>query len=163
MDDQHVRDVYGACYQRLVGQLYAICGDRSSAEEVVQEAFVRALTHRRSFLAAEQPQAWLRKVAINLQRNRWRHRAVRERYAAQSAEPADVPGLNPDHVMLIEALRTLSVEQREAIVLHHIADLPVYEVAQTLGVPEGTVKARLARGRAALARVLEPEPEERHA
>lgn len=163
MEDQRVREVYDACYQRLVGQVYAICGDRSSAEEVVQKAFVRALTHSRAFSAADRPEAWLRRVAINLQRNRWRHRSVRDRYAAQTARDEKVPGLTPDHVMLVDALRALPLEQREAIVLHHPADLPVFEVAQTLGVPEGTVKARLSRGRAALARALATEKEDRHA
>ena len=61
------------------------------------------------------------------------------------------------------ALRQLPAAQREAIALHHLADLPVAEVALTLGVPEGTVKARLARGRAALAALLtEPSKEDDH-
>ena len=60
------------------------------------------------------------------------------------------------------ALRRLPAAQREAIALHHLADLPVAEVAQTLGVPEGTVKARLSRGRAALAELLEPSKEDDH-
>ena len=58
------------------------------------------------------------------------------------------------------ALRRLPAAQREAIALHHLADLPVAEVALTLGVPEGTVKARLARGRAALAVLLETPAKE---
>jgi RNA polymerase sigma-70 factor (ECF subfamily) len=57
-------------------------------------------------------------------------------------------------VALLAALRRLAPPTREAVVLHHLADLPVGEVAATLGVPVGTVKARLARGRAALARFL---------
>ncbi len=65
--------------------------------------------------------------------------------------PEPAPGLSPDHVALVEALRQLPYEQREAIALHHIVDLPVREIAGQLGVPEGTVKARLARGRARLA------------
>ena len=48
----------------------------------------------------------------------------------------------------------IQVREHEALALHHLADLPVAEVAFTLGVPEGTVKARLARGRAALAELL---------
>ena len=58
------------------------------------------------------------------------------------------------------ALRRLPVAQRESIALHHLADLPVAEVALTLGVPEGTVKARLSRGRAALAVLLSEATEE---
>jgi len=62
--------------------------------------------------------------------------------------------LSPDHVALVTALQQLSEHQRVAIALHHLGDVPVNEVAQTLGVPVGTVKARLSRGRAALAALL---------
>jgi DNA-directed RNA polymerase specialized sigma24 family protein len=55
-----------------------------------------------------------------------------------------VPGLSADRVALLAALRRLAPPTREAVVLHHLADLPVVEVAATLGVPVGTVKARLA-------------------
>ena len=58
----------------------------------------------------------------------------------------------------MDALRRLPDAQREAIALHHLADLPVHEVAATLGVPTGTVKARLSRGRAALATLLTEPP-----
>ena len=58
----------------------------------------------------------------------------------------------------MDALRRLPEAQREAIALHHLADLPVHEVAATLGVPTGTVKARLSRGRAALATLLTEPP-----
>jgi len=162
VDDDYVREVYRDSYHRLVGQLFGICGDLASAEEVVQEAFVRAMTHNRSFRGADNPQAWLRRVAINVQRNRWRSSQVHVRLASRVQSPRPVLDLSPDHVALISALRTLPAEQREAIVLHHIADLPVHEVAESLAVPEGTVKARLARGRAALAVLLTDRDEEHH-
>ena len=56
------------------------------------------------------------------------------------------------------ALRQLPEAQRQALVLHHIADLPVHDVAREVGVPEGTIKARLSRGRAALAALLTDDP-----
>jgi RNA polymerase sigma-70 factor (ECF subfamily) len=62
-------------------------------------------------------------------------------------------------VALVAALRRLPEEQRRAIVLHHLADLPVAEVAAETGAPIGTVKARLSRGRAALALLLEEHDE----
>ena len=58
---------------------------------------------------------------------------------------------------MIEALRRLPEAQREAVALHHLADLPVVEIADLLGVPEGTVKSRLMRGREALAALLSEE------
>jgi DNA-directed RNA polymerase specialized sigma24 family protein len=68
--------------------------------------------------------------------------------------PAETPGLTADRVALLAALRRLPMPTREAVVLYHLADLPVDEVPATLGVPVGTVKARLSRGRTALAAFL---------
>ena len=62
-----------------------------------------------------------------------------------------MPGPDPDAVALIAALARLPGPQRTAVVLHHLVGLPVAEVAREIGVPEGTVKARLSRGRRALA------------
>ena len=75
---------------------------------------------------------------------------------------ATVPELSPDHVTLMAALERLPRAQREAIAMHDLADLPVHEIAATLGVPPGTVKARLSRGRAALADLLSDGPEVPH-
>jgi RNA polymerase sigma-70 factor (ECF subfamily) len=83
--------------------------------------------------------------------------------------PATVPGLSADRLALLAALRRLPRPTREAVVLYHLADLPVGDVAAALGVPVGTVKARLSRGRATLADFLAddaaaPGPKEvRHA
>ena len=70
-----------------------------------------------------------------------------------------MPPVSVETLALVEALRTLPVRQRQAIVLHYLADLPVEEVARTLAMPGGTVKSLLARGRRALAAKL-GEPEE---
>jgi RNA polymerase sigma-70 factor, ECF subfamily len=62
-------------------------------------------------------------------------------------------------VALVQALGELPEAQRRAIVLHHMCDLPVAEVAAEVGAPVGTVKARLSRGRAALMSLLGEEPD----
>jgi RNA polymerase sigma-70 factor (ECF subfamily) len=77
------------------------------------------------------------------------------RIVSSGAAPVAVPGLSADHVAIVAALRRLPPEQREAIALHHVADLGVRQIAELLGVPEGTVKARLARGRAKLAPLVD--------
>ena len=69
------------------------------------------------------------------------------------------PPASVEALALAEALRTLPMHQRQAIVLHYLADLPVEEIAHLLAVPSGTVKSRLARGRRALAAKL-GDPEE---
>jgi RNA polymerase sigma-70 factor (ECF subfamily) len=149
--EDFVRELYDASYPRLVGQLTAFTGSREEAEDVVQDAFARGLNHTRTLLAADNPEAWLRTVAVNQARSRWRR--VR-RLAGLLPDLVPDPPVTGDGAVrldLVAAMRTLPVAQREAIALHHLAGLPVHEVATTLGVPSGTVKARLARGRAALA------------
>lgn len=151
-DGDSVRELYEGCYRRLVGQLFAVCGNRGEAEDAVQEAFVRAVEKPRRFAQVDNPEAWLRTVALNVLRSRYR-RATRFHglLSGQVAPELTMTGLSADRVALVEALRQLPYEQREAIALHHIVDLPVREIAVQLGVPEGTVKARLSRGRARLA------------
>ena len=155
-----VQEVYATSYRRLVGQLTGVTGDPVEAEDAVMEAFARAVNSSHSFLAADNPEAWLRTVAVNVTRTRWRRsrffRDVSHRLVAEESY-ADLP---EDRLALLAALRRLPAAQREAIALHHLADLPVHEVAAAVGAPAGTVKARLARGRAALAELLtEPESE----
>lgn len=161
MGDEGLREIYEGCYRRIVGQLFAICGNLGEAEDAVQEAFVRAVEKPRRFALVDNPEAWLRVVALNVLRSRYRRmKRFHGLLARTVAPPGPAPGLSPDHVALVDALRQLPWEQREAITLHHIVDLPVREVAVQLGVPEGTVKARLARGRARLAPLVHEFAEE---
>jgi RNA polymerase sigma-70 factor, ECF subfamily len=157
-----LREVYAVAYPRLVGQLVGVTGDPAEAEDVVMEAFARAAARPQDFADVDNPEAWLRTVAVNLARSRWR-RMLRWSHLipalARSEAYADLP---EEHLALMAALRRLPTTQREAIALHHLADLPVAEVAHTLGVPEGTVEAWLSRGRAALAVLLEPSKEDDH-
>lgn len=154
-----VRVVFEASYRRLVGQLYGVCRDLTEAEEVVAEAFARAVQHRRTFARLDNPEAWLRTVAVNVSRTRARRRRLLgEREHAQVARH---PMLEDDRLALMAALRTLPASQREAIALHYLADLPVHAVAEATGVPVGTVKTRLRRGRAALALKLADLPDPR--
>lgn len=153
-----IQELYAASYRRLVLQLYPVTGDLGEAQEVVQEAFARLLAAPRQAASLTNPEAWLRTVAVNLARSRWRRGKVLRRLLHRfEAEPVEVPGATPDHVALMSALRALPTGQRDAIALHYLADLPVTEVADLLGVSVGTVKSRLARGRITLA-VLLGEP-----
>jgi RNA polymerase sigma-70 factor (ECF subfamily) len=138
------------------GISYRMLGSVAEAEDVVQEAFVRGLDHPRRLLGADNPEAWLRTVAVNLARSRWR-RAQRLVGLAPRLVDAPRESDTDGHVVLLQALRALPAGQREAIALHHLADLPVEQVAATLGLPTGTVKARLSRGRAALSALLVKE------
>jgi RNA polymerase sigma-70 factor (ECF subfamily) len=152
--------VYDASYRRLVGQLYAVCGDLAEAEDVVQEAFARAVAASRRFERLDNPEAWLRTVALNVARTRHGRRVAGERLGmlAPRQPGHHPPELTEDRIALVTALGRLPVGQREALALHYLADLPVHEVARTLAVPVGTVKARLSRGRTALAVLLADVP-----
>ncbi len=153
-DEQRLREVYAASYPRLVGQLVGVTGDPAEAEDVVMEAFARAAPRRSSFHEAVNAEAWLRTVAVNVARSRWRRMLRWAHLLPELVTPAAYADLPEDRLSLLAALRQLPPAQREAIALHHLADLPVAEVAFALGVPEGTVKARLSRGRTALASLL---------
>jgi RNA polymerase sigma-70 factor (ECF subfamily) len=155
MDEREFDDFYAASFQRITGQVYAMIGSREEAEECVQEAFVRAWAHRRKLDRAEHPEAWVRTTAYRLAVSRWRRTTRGRRPADRAVGPAtETAAPSESHVALVAALRQVPASQRQALVLHHIADLSVHDVAREVGVPEGTVKARLSRGRAALAALL---------
>jgi len=164
MDEHEFDDFYTASFQRITGQVYAMIGNRDEAQECVQEAFVRAWAHRRKLDRAEHPEAWVRTTAYRLAVSRWR-RTMRSRRPTDRAVGPVLEAAAPSeaHVALVAALRRLPEAQRQALVLHHIADLPVHDVAREVGVPEGTIKARLSRGRAALAALLTDEEGLSHA
>lgn len=159
MDRLH--ECFDGSYRRLVSQLYGVCGCLTEAEDVVSEAFVRAASDPRRFEALDNPEAWLRTVAVNLARTRRRRQVLAERFARRAAPLARDAVLDGDTVDLMRALRALPATQREALALYYLADLSVDEVAATVGAPTGTVKARLARGRAALATSLAMTPNSR--
>jgi RNA polymerase sigma factor (sigma-70 family) len=150
-------EVYAGQYRRLVALLTAMAGSRVEAEEAVQEAFVRALGISGRRAVVDDPEAWLYRVAVNVLRSRWRRLLTRRRAIDRlSAEPRpDVLDHVDDRMELLAALRRLPFEQREALTLHYLADLPIDAVAVRVGSPVGTVKARLSRGRNALARMLD--------
>lgn len=155
MDERQFDEFYTASFARVTAQVYAMIGDRDEAEECVQEAFVRAWAHRRKLEQADHPEAWVRTTAYRLAVSRWRRTRLGRRPADRARGGATVSAAPSEtHVALVSALRQLPENQRRALVLHHIADLPVQEVARELGAPEGTVKARLSRGRVALAALL---------
>lgn len=146
--------LYQARFADLASQLYAYLGDSAEAQDVVQEAFVRAWQRWTKISDYDDPVAWVRRVAWNLATSRHRRVVVARRFVSGSRPPEHQPGATPDRVALVAALRRLPEQQRRAVVLHYLADLSVADIARDTGAPEGTVKSWLHRGRAALARHL---------
>lgn len=149
-------EVYAAHYADLTVQLYAYFGDRQEAQDVVQEAFCRALSRWSAVSRYDDPVAWVRRVAWNLAVSRWR-RARTALHFLRRQRPAEpqIDGPTPERVALVAALGTLPDAQRRAIVLHYLADLPLAEIARREGVAEGTVKSWLHRGRTTLSARLD--------
>jgi DNA-directed RNA polymerase specialized sigma24 family protein len=102
-----VQVVFEASYRRLVGQLYGVCGDLTEAEEVVAESFARAVQHQRTFARLDKPEAWLRTVAVNVSRTRFRRRQRIVPHEAAAAHPA----MDDDRLVLIAAMRRLPTAQ----------------------------------------------------
>ena len=144
-------EFYTGAVGRLLGQLFLVTGDLHEAEEVVQEAFARASVRWSWLRDYNAPEAWVRRVAMNLAADRARKLRRQARAIPRMGPPPEVSEVSVETLALVEALGTLPVRQRQAIVLHHLVGLPVEEVAQTLRMPAGTVKSLLSRGRRALA------------
>ena len=159
MDAAEFDAFYTGSFRRIVGQVTAMTGNRDEAQECVQEAFVRAWSHRRELSQAHSPDAWVRTTAYRLAVSRWRREQLARRRPDRALQALPQPtGPNESRVALMTALARLPEDQRRALVLHHLCDLPVREVAAEVGVPEGTIKARLSRGRAALLGLLCDSP-----
>jgi RNA polymerase sigma-70 factor (ECF subfamily) len=158
-DEHGFEAFYDATFGHLVGQLFLVTGDLEDAEDVVQEALIRAAVRWPRLRDYDAPEAWVRRVAMNLASDRLR-RARRRMAAVSRLRTGQAPAAELEELALAQALRALPLPQRKVVVLHHLLDLPVDEVAAELGVPVGTVKSRLARARAALATLLTHEPQE---
>jgi RNA polymerase sigma-70 factor (ECF subfamily) len=154
--DDGFAELYAHSFQALVTQLYVYTGDLALAHDLVQEAFCRALPRWSKVSTYDDPVAWIRRVAFNLAKNRWRRAKVALRHMRRE-RPSYVDGPSPDRVLAVAALATLPAAQRRAMVLHYLADQSVADIAAQEGVAIGTVKSWLHRGRTALAGLLSEE------
>jgi RNA polymerase sigma-70 factor (ECF subfamily) len=148
-------------YPRMVALAYALSGNRWAAEEIAQEAFIRAHRSWRKIVGYDKPGAWLRRVTVNLATSHLRRRLVEARALALSAMGRT--SLLQDHPeaeqALWEAVAALPKRQRQAVALHYLDGYSVAEIAGVLEMNESTVKTHLQRGRQALARMLGTEGE----
>jgi RNA polymerase sigma-70 factor, ECF subfamily len=152
---------YEDSYLRVVGLVAGLTGDRAQAEDITQEAFARALVRWRKVGLYDQPEAWVRQVACRLVIDA--SRRSRRALSASSLLVAALRGraVAPDPLGQTElalALLRMPVEQRQVIVMHYLADLPVEEIARDCGVSVTTIRTRLAAARRRLARELTEAP-----
>lgn len=155
--------------QRYQGDVWRLCrhllGDWAAADDATQEAFVRAFR----FLGLDRGESkfstWLFSIARNCARDELRRAGRRQRVAESATRDAErdlgrAPGDETVGVEVKEALLALPLELREPIVLIDLLGTSYKEVASLLGVPQGTIKSRVHRGREILASLLAPGPEE---
>lgn len=132
-------------YPRLVAQLYAITLHPGDAHEAVQDAYSRAWRRWSELRETEDPLGWVRRVAVRTSAGGWRQGMARlglRRGARPGAESVE-----PRTAALLDALARLSVADRRAVVLHHMADMDTDEIAMLERVSEKTVQDRLRRAR----------------
>jgi RNA polymerase sigma-70 factor, ECF subfamily len=163
----HHRRVYGLCYR--------FTGNPADAEDLTQDVFLKIYSNLSSFDTTRGSlQVWITTMTRNLlvdnfrrTRNQRATGSLDEGWdSTEELKPADrltASGPSPHEraaqkelaKMVQNALARVSVELREAVILRDLQDLDYKEIAQVLGIPEGTVKSRISRGRAELARLLE--------
>jgi RNA polymerase sigma-70 factor (ECF subfamily) len=163
----HHKRVYGLCYR--------FTGNPADAEDVTQEVFLKIYSNLAAFNATKGSlPVWITTLTRNLlvdtfRRNR-KARATSsldegwesvedlkpiDRLTSRAPSPHEAAAHKELKKMVQGALAQVSVELREAVILRDLQDLDYKEIAQVLGIPEGTVKSRISRGRAELARLLE--------
>jgi RNA polymerase sigma-70 factor (ECF subfamily) len=133
---------------------YAVTGRADLADDAAQDAFVSAIRSWSRFDSSRPFAPWIAKIAVNRARDLLR--AERRREVGRLDETAQAPA-RADMTPLLAAVAALSVEQREAVVLHHVLGFSLREVAEVVGVAEGTAASRLGRGIAQLRETAEAE------
>jgi RNA polymerase sigma-70 factor (sigma-E family) len=155
--EQTLADLVSGRGAVLKRRAFLLCGDEAQADDLVQEALVRAFTRP---LRAPRPgaaEAYLRVIMVNLlidgvrRNSRWRRVAPLLRSADVAPDPGDQVS---DRDAMLTALRSLSPRQRACVVLRYYEDLPVAQVAAALGVGEGTAKRYLSEAMSHIAAQL---------
>ncbi len=140
----------------------ALCGDRDQADDLVQEAIVRALEADKALKTADDLRPWLFRVLRNYFFDEQRKKSVRREYFTQEKRWVNEIGDQPldleDVLAIRNAYDTLSSDHREVLALVDILGLRYQEVADLLDISPGTVMSRISRGRQALLnRLNEPK------
>jgi RNA polymerase sigma-70 factor (ECF subfamily) len=168
----HQKRVYGLCYR--------FTGNPTDAEDLTQDVFLKIYSNLGSFDAARGSlPVWIATMTRNLLVDNFRRtrnqRATgslddgwdqaeelkpTDRLVAKGPSPHEMAARKELSQMVQGALAKVSVELREAVILRDLQDLDYKEIAQVLSIPEGTVKSRISRGRAELARLLERNKQE---
>jgi len=171
-DIKAFEEIFQLYHRRIYNAVYGMLGDPDDAQDVTQDVFMRLYDALPTLRADEAFSTYLYRIALNLCRDRAR-RKKRVRFQSMDTprtdeegenEPMEFPDLGrlPEETITNEeltrrvrqAVQTLSPDHKAVIVMHHFQGMEVNDIANILGVPTGTVKSRLARGRDQLHRKL---------
>lgn len=146
---------YRSDYRRVVALIHGLTGSGWVAEDIAQEAFLRAHRDWGSVGLLDSPAAWVRRVAINLATSRFRRMRTEARALVRlGREATAVTPLAAESEMFWDEVRRLPRRQAQALALRYVDDLTTAEIAEVLSVAEGTVRALLHQGRTRLERQL---------
>lgn len=157
----------------LANYIYRFIGNRDDSQDILQETFIRLYRKKHLYKSIAKFSTWLYTIATNLAKSELRRRSTRSMFSIfrpsnrsdrsdEREYPLPDPNPMPDRLTdssyksmrIQEALTKIPVAFREAVILRDIQDLPYEEIAEILGVPIGTVKSRINRGRAHLQKLL---------
>jgi RNA polymerase sigma-70 factor (ECF subfamily) len=165
-DRRALEELLGRHYDRIHAICRRVIGEARDADDAAQEAMIRIVRGLETFDGRSSFSTWSHRVATNTALDELRRRSRRPRLQVVRDEPDEVAAEPVDghahdridavaeRAAIDQALATLPEEFRLAVVLRDVADLDYAEIADELGVPLGTVKSRIARGRALLADAL---------
>jgi RNA polymerase sigma-70 factor (sigma-E family) len=151
-DDEFSQFMHGR-WSQLVRLGYGLTGDQQLAEDLAQTAFARAYASWSRVRRADDPDAYVRRIVVNANKNRFRKLRVSELLTDSLPElmaASDSSGQRDDRAVLVQALMRLSYGQRAAVVLRYWLDMTETETAAVLGCSVGNVKSQAARGLAKL-------------
>lgn len=158
---EQIMEIYGTAILRTA---YFYTGDRHLAEDISQEVFLRAYRHWAKFRGDSQVKTWLTKITVNACRDKMGLKMFTE-------QPTDPSRIEQSRMISVEdeALQRLKKSEilqhvlgmqmpyQEVLYLYYYLDLSTPEIAETTGVPEGTVRGRLHRAREQLGQILQKE------
>jgi DNA-directed RNA polymerase specialized sigma24 family protein len=143
-----MEELYRDHWAPLLKMAFFMVGDRALAEDLVQDAFLRLARWKH---LPEHPDAYLRKVVVNLAHD-WRRRLAVER---RHLGPGPSPTFNPEIDEMWHRLWRLPVRERQALALRYYGNFSLAEVADSLGCPLGTAKSLIHRGLSGLRTSME--------
>lgn len=149
---EHFDTFYRREFGRVLSLVYSLSGNRWAAEDITQEAFLRAHRNWDEVGTYEYPAAWVKRVASNLAISRFRRLKSEAKAITRliGRHEHTLAPLEPVDQRFWEEVRKLSPSQAKVVALHYLEDMPVDDIAQVLQMSPNTVKTQLHRARARL-------------